>query len=142
MNDYLAISTEVRQALDAATAVVAFESTIISHGMPYPQNFETARAVEEAARVSGANAAVPQGDRLVVQYASGTQQNYAVVAMGAHGEGSREHGKEQQRRIGGDENPRHEAQRRDQVEDGHPGRGFPVHRQERAPEDQSDGLTD
>ncbi|KAJ1473344.1 Indigoidine synthase A like protein-domain-containing protein [Baffinella frigidus] len=35
-------------------AVVALESTIISHGMPYPQNLETARAVEAAVRTRGA----------------------------------------------------------------------------------------
>ena len=39
------ISTEVQQALKIGQALVALESTIISHGMPYPQNLETATFV-------------------------------------------------------------------------------------------------
>ena len=46
MNNYLSISPEVQQALDEGRPVVALESTIISHGMPYPQNVETALKVE------------------------------------------------------------------------------------------------
>ena len=57
MNEFLAINSEVRQALDAAAPVVAFESTISSHGMPYPQNLETARRVEHATRETGATPA-------------------------------------------------------------------------------------
>ncbi|NLF27910.1 MAG: pseudouridine-5'-phosphate glycosidase, partial [Clostridiales bacterium] len=38
MNAYLDIAQEVRAALDAGKPVVALESTIISHGMPYPEN--------------------------------------------------------------------------------------------------------
>src|SRR5438067_3627519 len=45
---------EVRDALDRGAPVVALESTIISHGMPYPQNVETARAVERVVREAGA----------------------------------------------------------------------------------------
>lgn len=48
------ISKEVKEALDNKQAVVALESTIISHGMPYPQNVETARCVEEIIRGCGA----------------------------------------------------------------------------------------
>ncbi|MDX1613472.1 MAG: pseudouridine-5'-phosphate glycosidase [Candidatus Promineifilaceae bacterium] len=44
----------VQAALDAGQAVVALESTVISHGLPYPQNLETARAVETAVRQGGA----------------------------------------------------------------------------------------
>lgn len=51
---HLVISTEVREALLTGKAVVALESTIISHGMPYPQNLETALAVEQVARDNGA----------------------------------------------------------------------------------------
>lgn len=51
---YLDIQPEVANALKANQPVVALESTIISHGMPYPQNVETARAVENAVRESGA----------------------------------------------------------------------------------------
>ena len=48
------ILPEVAEALEARRAVVALESTIISHGMPYPRNVETARAVESAVRDGGA----------------------------------------------------------------------------------------
>lgn len=54
MNRYLDISPEVKAALDAGKPVVALESTIISHGMPYPKNVETAFMVEEAVRENGA----------------------------------------------------------------------------------------
>ncbi|GMY16061.1 pseudouridine-5'-phosphate glycosidase [Fagus crenata] len=48
------ISPEVSEALSRGDAVVALESTIISHGMPYPQNLETAKEVEAIVRTSGA----------------------------------------------------------------------------------------
>ena len=51
---YLDIKPEVKEALDAGKPVVALESTIISHGMPYPKNVETALAVEEVIRKNGA----------------------------------------------------------------------------------------
>ncbi|UEM19342.1 pseudouridine-5'-phosphate glycosidase [Skermanella mucosa] len=54
MHDYLAIHPEVAEALQARKAVVALESTIISHGMPYPRNVETARLVEQTIRDGGA----------------------------------------------------------------------------------------
>jgi len=54
MNRYLDIKDEVSEALKAGRAVVALESTIISHGMPYPRNVETALAVEEIVRKGGA----------------------------------------------------------------------------------------
>lgn len=50
----LNISPEVQAALSSNQAVVALESTIITHGMPYPQNRETALAVEQAVRDNGA----------------------------------------------------------------------------------------
>ena len=53
-NQYLDISPEVKQALENNQPVVALESTIISHGMPYPQNVETALKVEEIVRKNGA----------------------------------------------------------------------------------------
>ncbi|GAA4502898.1 pseudouridine-5'-phosphate glycosidase [Gluconacetobacter tumulicola] len=46
-------SPEVRAALDAGRAVVALESTIITHGMPWPSNVETAKKVEQAVRDAG-----------------------------------------------------------------------------------------
>ena len=54
MNKYLSISPEVQAALEAGKPVVALESTIISHGMPYPQNVETALRVEQTIRDNGA----------------------------------------------------------------------------------------
>ena len=54
MNRYLDISPEVAKALQEGKPVVALESTIISHGMPYPQNVETALAVEQIVRENGA----------------------------------------------------------------------------------------
>ena len=54
LKDYLDISPEVQKALDEGKPVVALESTIISHGMPYPQNVETARKVENIIREAGA----------------------------------------------------------------------------------------
>lgn len=54
MNKYLEVSPEVRDALAAGRPVVALESTIISHGMPYPQNVETALNVERIVREHGA----------------------------------------------------------------------------------------
>ena len=54
MNKYLDIAPEVREALEAGNPVVALESTIISHGMPYPQNVETALNVERIVRENGA----------------------------------------------------------------------------------------
>ena len=54
LNRYLDISTEVKEALEQGKPVVALESTIISHGMPYPQNVETAMNVEKLIRENGA----------------------------------------------------------------------------------------
>ena len=54
LNPYLDIAPEVAAALEAGRPVVALESTIISHGMPYPQNVETALRVEAKVRENGA----------------------------------------------------------------------------------------
>ncbi len=54
LNKYLDLSPEVAQALKEHRPVVALESTIISHGMPYPQNVETALKVEQIVRDNGA----------------------------------------------------------------------------------------
>ena len=51
---YLEVSQEVKEALENNKPVVALESTIISHGMPYPQNYETALKVEKIIRDNGA----------------------------------------------------------------------------------------
>lgn len=47
------VSPEVQHALNSGSAVVALESTIITHGMPYPSNLETAITVEQQVRLTG-----------------------------------------------------------------------------------------
>lgn len=54
MKDLLTIGEEAAAALAAGRPVVALESTIITHGMPYPQNLEMAQAVEQIVRDNGA----------------------------------------------------------------------------------------
>lgn len=54
MNKYLDIQPEIREALGAGRPVVALESTILSHGMPWPENLGFAAEVEEAVRAEGA----------------------------------------------------------------------------------------
>lgn len=54
MNRHLVLSAEVRQAFAENRPVVALESTIIAHGMPYPKNVETALRVEQTVRAAGA----------------------------------------------------------------------------------------
>lgn len=54
MHQFLLFSSEVANARAAGKPIVALESTIISHGMPYPQNVQTAREVEQLIRDAGA----------------------------------------------------------------------------------------
>lgn len=54
MSSAVELSSDVATALDASAPVVALESTIVAHGMPWPQNVETAIAVEDAVRAAGA----------------------------------------------------------------------------------------
>jgi pseudouridine-5'-phosphate glycosidase len=54
LNDYIIIGREVKEAINKGKAVVALESTIISHGMPYPDNYKTAILLEEEIRNKGA----------------------------------------------------------------------------------------
>ena len=54
MKDYLAVLPEISTSLSAHRPVVALESTILSHGMPYPQNLTFAREVERVVREEGA----------------------------------------------------------------------------------------
>lgn len=53
LEKYLDIKPEVKKALEEGKPVVALESTIISHGMPYPKNVETAKKVEQILRDKG-----------------------------------------------------------------------------------------
>lgn len=57
IEEYIVLSEEVRSALSRGEPIVALESTIISHGMPYPQNYETALQVENIVRESKATPA-------------------------------------------------------------------------------------
>ena len=54
MNQFLDIKKDVQDALNEKKAIVALESTIISHGMPYPQNVQMAKKVEKIIRDQGA----------------------------------------------------------------------------------------
>ncbi|WP_425447181.1 pseudouridine-5'-phosphate glycosidase [Dethiothermospora halolimnae] len=54
LEKYLDIKPHIKEAIDGGKPVVALESTIISHGMPYPQNVKTAKKVEEIVRENGA----------------------------------------------------------------------------------------
>ncbi|MGV8146391.1 MAG: pseudouridine-5'-phosphate glycosidase [Alkaliphilus sp.] len=57
MNKHITISEEVKEAINKKLPIVALESTIISHGMPYPRNVETALEVEDIIRQNGATPA-------------------------------------------------------------------------------------
>lgn len=57
MKEFLSYTDEVKEALDNNKPVVALETTIISHGMPYPRNIETAKKVEQIIRDQGATPA-------------------------------------------------------------------------------------
>lgn len=54
MNKFIDLSKEVKEAMEERKPVVALESTIISHGMPYPENIETAKTLENIVREHGA----------------------------------------------------------------------------------------
>ena len=54
MNQYLSVENEIAEAVESNLPVVALESTILSHGMPYPENLEFARRVEAVVRGNGA----------------------------------------------------------------------------------------
>ena len=52
--NYLSITPEIKEAIKEGKPIVALESTILSHGMPYPENIEFAHKVEEVVRGEGA----------------------------------------------------------------------------------------
>ena len=54
LEKYLSVTPEIRQAVAEGRPVVALESTILSHGMPFPENVEFAHKVEEIVRGEGA----------------------------------------------------------------------------------------
>src|SRR5437660_3980577 len=53
-SSYITLSDEIQAALQQQRPVVALESTVIAHGLPYPANIEVARAMEAAIRAEGA----------------------------------------------------------------------------------------
>ncbi len=84
MNQHLQLSPRVREALHSNHPVVALESTIISHGMPYPQNVQTALDCEALARKHGAEPATVAviGGRL---YAGLTEEQIEYLGKTGHG---------------------------------------------------------
>lgn len=82
--DRLAIAPEVADALRDGTPVVALESTLISHGLPYPQNVEVATASEAAVRSSGAVPATValNGGRLLVGLSTDDLEALATAPKG------------------------------------------------------------
>ena len=81
----LEISLEVAEALGGGSPVVALESTLISHGLPYPQNVEVARASEAAVRASGAvpaTVAVRDG-RFLIGISDGELEALATAPAGS-----------------------------------------------------------
>src|SRR5215471_18381110 len=81
MNAFLDIAPDVRDALAAGRPVVALESTIIAHGMAFPQNLDTARAVEAIVRDGGAVPATIAvlGGRLKVGLSAGELERLATA---------------------------------------------------------------
>jgi len=83
--DRLAIAPEVSDALASGTPVVALESTLISHGLPYPQNVEVATASEQAIRSAGAVPATValNAGRLLVGLAPDELEELATAPAGS-----------------------------------------------------------
>ncbi len=65
MQDLIHFSAEVAAALDNGRAVAALESTIITHGIPYPENLAIAREVEAIVRENGATPATMRNNAAV-----------------------------------------------------------------------------
>ena len=85
LTDRLDVSPEVSAALAAGRPVVALESTLISHGLPYPQNIEVARASEAAVREAGATPATVavHGGRLRVGLDAASLEELATAPAGS-----------------------------------------------------------
>ena len=81
MSEYLLIASEVVDALEAGAPVVALESTIISHGFPYPANVECALESERVCREEGAVPATVAvlGGRLCVGLTRGQIEHLATA---------------------------------------------------------------
>ena len=85
------VATDVAEALDLGRPVVALESTLISHGLPYPANLEVARASEAAVRESGAVAATVaiRDGRLLVGLDTTALEELATAPAGSIRKASR-----------------------------------------------------
>src|SRR5512139_2439249 len=100
LTDRLDVRPEVAAALADGRPVVALESTLISHGLPYPQNIEVATASEAAVRAGGAvpaTVAIHRG-RLLVGLAADD-----LDALGPQGGTPESRGRDRRRRLGGDD---------------------------------------
>ncbi len=85
LRDLLDLAPEVAEALAAGRPVVVLESTLISHGLPFPQNLEVARASEAAVRESGAvpaTVAIRDG-RILVGLDAGALEALAMAPVGS-----------------------------------------------------------
>ena len=71
------VTAEVRSALRCKAPVVALESTIIAHGMPYPQNVETAKEVEDIVRIANERTLV----MALIETAEGIANVDAIAAV-------------------------------------------------------------
>ena len=85
LRERLTLAPEVAEALAASRPVVALESTLISHGLPYPQNVEVARASEAAVREAGAVPATVaiRGGRLLVGLDDDALAELATAPVGS-----------------------------------------------------------
>ena len=85
IESYLQFSPEVKAALESSKPLVALESTVITHGLPYPQNIETAALMETAVREGGAIPAtigIIQG-KIIIGLSPGQMDT-----LGGHGYGA------------------------------------------------------
>ncbi len=91
LRERLAVAPDVADALASGTPVVALESTLISHGLPYPANVEVARAAEAAVRDSGAVPATVavRGGRLLVGLDAAVLEELATAPAGTVRKASR-----------------------------------------------------
>ena len=91
MDNIIAYHSEVESALNEGRPLVALESTVITHGLPYPQNVETAMAMEAAVREGGATPATIAvlGGRLTAGLATDQLEYLATRPAGSERKCSR-----------------------------------------------------
>ena len=81
MKDLIQINDEIKAAVNDGVPVVALESTIITHGMPYPRNLEMARLVEQTVRDQGAVPATIASINGIYCDVLGNKHNHLIYAM-------------------------------------------------------------